>query len=55
MVLGISKVVPKRLDYWMKKRLQQQVEEVTRDIYAASNRETEKLIGMDLGAFGYIV
>ena len=47
--------MPKRLDNWMKKRLQQLGEEITKDIYATSNRETEKLIGMDLGAFGYIV
>lgn len=54
MVNGISKVVPRALDKWAKERLQQQVEEITNDIYASSNRETEKLIGMDLGAFGYL-
>jgi hypothetical protein len=51
----IRKVVPKSLDKWVMKRLQQQVEELTKNTYATSNRETEKLIGMDLGAFGYIV
>jgi hypothetical protein len=54
-VNAISKVVPGSLDKWVKKRLQQQVDELTKDTYVTSNRETEKLIGMDLGAFGYRV
>lgn len=54
-VNAISKVVPRSLDKWVKNRLQQQVDELTKDTYVTSNRETEKLIGMDLGAFGYRV
>lgn len=55
MVSGISKVVPRSLDKWTKERLRQQVEEITKDTYVTSNRATEKLIGMDLGALGYRV
>ena len=55
MVGGISKIVPRSLDNWTRERLRRQIEEITGDTYAASNRATEKLIGMDLGAFGYLV
>ena len=55
MVDAISKVVPRPLDRRAKERLQQQVEEITGDIYTTSNRETENLIGIDLGRFGYLV
>jgi len=55
MVNGISKAVPRSLDQWAKERLQRQIEEITKDTYVTSNRETEKLIGMDLSAFGYLV
>ena len=55
MVDAIGKIVPRSLDKKAKERLQQQVEELTKDTYVTSNRETEKLIGMDLGPFGYLV
>ena len=55
MVDAVGKVVPRSLDNWTKERLRRQIEEITGDTYAASNRATEKLIGMDLGAFGYLV
>lgn len=53
LINGMSKIVPEALDNWAKNRLRKQVEDITRDNYAASNRETGKLIGMDLGEFGY--
>ena len=55
MLNAMSKVVPRWLDERAKKRLQQQIEDLTKDTYVASNRELEKLIGLDLGAFGYRV
>lgn len=55
MIDGLSKVVPHSLEMRVKKRLQQQIEEMTKEVFAASNRETEKLTGMDLSAFGYLV
>ena len=55
MIDGISKIVPKSLEKRTKQRLQRQIEEMTAVTYAASNRETERLIGMDLSAFGYLV
>jgi hypothetical protein len=55
MINGLRKVMPGSLDKWAKERLEREVEEITKDIYEASNRETEKLIGMNLGAFGYRV
>jgi hypothetical protein len=53
LVNGMSRVVPRRLDNWVKDRLREEVEEITQDTYAESNRETEKLIGMSLGEFRY--
>lgn len=47
------RVVPRALDEWVKDRLRKQAEEIARDVYAESNRETEKLTGIGLGAFGY--
>jgi len=50
---GMSRIVPRSMDRRMKQRLEREVEEITGDAFVASNRETEKLIGMDLGEFGY--
>lgn len=55
LVDGMSMVTPRALDRRAKERLEKEVEAITQDTYVVSNRETEKLIGIDLGTFGYRV
>ena len=55
MVRALGMAVPPQLDKRAKERLQRRVEEIVQDSFAVSNRETEELIGMDLGGLGYCV
>jgi hypothetical protein len=50
---AVDRVVPRRFEDRFERRLRATIEDVVGDRYAESNRTSSKLIGADLGAFGY--
>lgn len=55
MIRLIENFVPQQVDEQTKKRLQKRIVELTQNTFAESNRETAKLIDIDLATLGYCV